>query len=106
MGPRNYRGREIDPVPFLVVVGLVFLVSYSYFPITLLEIGLSLPLALGVTTVGFLSTTVIAYHRLVWTARPELRSEIPLGHRLRGFFYATLVGTGVMALFALLAVAR
>jgi hypothetical protein len=103
---RNDRGSPIDPTPFFVVASLAFLVCYSYFPITLLEIGLSLSVALVVTTLGFVAATVLAYHRLVRTARPDLRGEIPLCDRLRNLIYAAVAATAVMALFALLAVAR
>lgn len=106
MNLRNDRGREIDPVPFLVVASLSFLVCYSYLPVTLLEIGLSMTATLGVATFGFLAGTALAYYWLVWTARPELRGEIPLAHRIQRLLYGALGVVAVMALFALVAVAR
>lgn len=106
MAFRNDQGREVDPVPFLVVVALGFLVCYSYFPITLLEIGLSLAGALVVATIGYLGGSALAYHRMVWTARPELRGEIPIAHRIQRLFYGALGVGAVMVLFAVFAISQ
>lgn len=103
---RNDQGHAIDPVPFLVVVAMGFLVCYSYFPITLIEIGLSLAGALTIATFGYLAGSALAYYWMVWTARPELRGEIPLAHRIHRMLYGALGVVAVMALFALVAVAR
>lgn len=103
---RNDRGRKIDPVPFLVVVAMAFLVCYSYFPITLIEIGLSLAGALTIATAGFLAGSALAYYWMVWMARPEVRGEIPLAHRIQRMLYGALGAVAVMVFFALLAVAR
>lgn len=103
---RNDRGRKIDPVPFLVVASLSFLVCYSYLPVTLLEMGLPMAGTLCVATFGFLVTSALAYHWMVRTARPELRGEIPLAHRLQRLLYGALGVVAVMALFALVAIAR
>lgn len=103
---RNDLGQEIDPVPFFVVSSLGFLVCYSYFPFTLLEIGLSMAATLCIVTLGFLGGTVLSYYWLVWRARPDLRGEIPLAHRIQRMMYGTLGVVAVMALFAMVAVAR
>lgn len=103
---QNKHGTPVDPVPFVVVVLLAVLVCYSYGPIYLMEFGLGLGdalLACGAVVAG---TVGVAHHRLVWTARPDLRSEIPPGLRLRRFFYAMLVGIGLIALLALPLVVR
>ena len=103
---RNDRGSPIDPTPFFVVASLAFLVCYSYFPVTLLEMGLSLSVSLVVVSFGFVAGSVLAYYWLVWTARPELRGEIPLALRIRRMLYGALGVVAVMALFAMIAVAR
>ena len=100
---RNHRGRDVDPVPFLVVASLAFLLSYSYIPITLMELGLSLVLALSVTTCGFCAVSALAYYRLVWTANPDIRAEIPVETRLKTILYVMLVAIGILALLGLLA---
>ena len=97
----NARGRPVDPVPFLVVAALAFLVSFSYGPIYLMELGLSLPAALGVSTGVFVSLSALAYYRLVWRVRPELRGEVPAERRLRAIVYAALVVAGLLGLLAL-----
>jgi len=96
MRPVNNAGTAVDPVPFLVVGGLGFLVCYSCGPIYLLSYGLGLPGALALTTAVWVATTAVAYHRFVWTARPEIRSEIPPTLRLRR------IGLGVLTVFAVL----
>jgi hypothetical protein len=97
----NARGRPVDPVPFLVVVALAFLVSFSYGPIYLMELGLSLPSALAVSTGVFLSLSGLAYYRLVWDTRSELRGEVPAERRLRAIVYAALVVVSLLGLLAL-----
>jgi hypothetical protein len=97
----NRRGTPVDPVPFLVVAAAGFLGCYSCGPIYLMEFGLGLASALGLTTGVFLATTAVAYHRFVWTARPDLRSEIPVGLRLRRIVLAGLAIGGVFVLLSL-----
>jgi hypothetical protein len=97
----NARGRPVDPVPFLVVAALAFLVSFSYGPIYCMELGLSLPAALGVSTGAFVGASALAYHRLVRRMRPELRGEVPAEQRLGGIIYAMLVVAALLGLLAL-----
>jgi hypothetical protein len=66
-----------------------------------MEFGVELPGALAVTTIVFLATTTVAYYRFVWTARPDLRSEIPAGLRLRRIVLAGLAIGGVFVLLSL-----
>lgn len=101
MRPLNDRGTPVDPVPFLVVAALGFLVSYAYGPIYCMALGFTLPQALGLSTLAFGATLVTAYHRLVWIARPELRGEVPAGLRLRRLFLAALIVAGLLGLLAL-----
>lgn len=97
----NSRGRPVDPVPFLVTTGVLFLVSYSYGPAYGLEVGLSLVQSLSATTVVFAGVTGASYHRLVWAARPEFRSEVPVASRLRRLLYAGMAGVGLLTVMAL-----
>ena len=97
----NRHGTPVDPVPFLVVASLAFLVSFSYGPIYCMALGLSLPPALAVSTLAFCLATSASYHRLVWTARPELRGEIPADQRFRRLVYAALVVGALLALLSL-----
>jgi len=101
MRPENSRGVPVDPVPFIVVAAMGFLFCYSYGPVYLMEFGVDLPGALALTTVAFLATTAVAYYRFVWTARPDLRSEIPAGLRLRRIVLAGLAIGGVFVLLSL-----
>lgn len=103
---RNHHGEAVDPVPFLVVSSLAFMLSYSSLPATLMEIGLSLNAALGVTTVGFSGVTLLAFDRLVWRAHPEIRGEVPESVRLRSIAYGVLAGIALLLLLSLLTVLR
>ena len=97
----NRRGTPVDPVPFLVVASLAFLVSFSYGPIYCMALGLSLSWALAVSALVFSLTTGAAYHRLVRTARPELRGEVPAAKRLQRLVYAAIVVVALLALLSL-----
>lgn len=90
---RNQLGRRVDPVPFLVATGLAFLGTFSFLPVYCLTLGLSIPVT-GVVSVGvFAGLAAVSYHRLVWTARPEFRGEIPPEQRLIRLFYVALSAT-------------
>ncbi|WP_135302135.1 hypothetical protein [Haloarcula amylovorans] len=89
---RNRNGTPVDPVPFLVVSGLGVAVSFSFGPIYVMEFGASLPFSLSIAGLVALGTAAVAYHRYVWTARPELRSEIPADVRLGRLLYGMVVG--------------
>lgn len=97
----NRHGTPVDPVPFLVVGALAFLVSFSYGPVYCLTLGLSLPWALAVSTLAFSLTAGAAYHRFVWSARPELAGEIPAHERLRRLFYGTVVALALLVLLSI-----
>lgn len=98
---RNRHGSPVDPVPFLVISLLGVTVAYSYGPIYLTELGLSLGSALAVCTVVVAATTLGAYHRYIWTFRPDLRSEVPAAYRLRRLIYGVVIGFAVIALLSL-----
>lgn len=98
MRPVNKSGTPVDPVPFLVVAALGFLVCYSCGPIYLISYGVGLPGSLALTTVAFLAATAVAYHRFVWTARPHLRKEIPPTLRMRRIVLGVLTVCAVLVL--------
>ena len=98
---RNRDGTPVDPVPFLVVTLGVAMVSYSYGPIYLMALGFGLGDALLASGVVVTLATGASYHRLVWTARPEARAEVPAGLRLRRLLYAVAIGIAVLLLLAL-----
>lgn len=98
---RNRHGTPVDPVPFLVVVSLAFAVSYSYGPIYLMEFGVSLRWALGGSTATFLGASIAAYHRYVWTFKPDLIDEVPVASRFKRLYYGVLIGVAAIALLSL-----
>jgi len=103
---RNQRGRAIDPVPFLVATALSFLGTFSFVPVYCLTLGLSLPVTAGVSVAVFAGLAALSYHRLVWTARPEFRGEIPAERRLARLFYVALSVTAILVGLTLLLVSR
>lgn len=97
----NRHGTPVDPVPFLVVSVLAFLVSFSFGPGYCMALGLSLSRGLAVSALAFCVVTGLCYYRLVWTARPELYGEIPTDQRLRRLLYAIIVVALVLTLLSL-----
>ncbi|MFB6205195.1 MAG: hypothetical protein ABEJ05_01515 [Haloglomus sp.] len=97
----NRDGVGVDPVPFVVVAGFLFLFAYSYLPLCLVGYGLSVPEAVLASTTAWAPASLFAYHRLVWTYRPERREHVPPDLRLLRLGYATLAGVALLALLAL-----
>ena len=85
---RNRHGTHVDPVPFVVVVGLSFMVLLSFGPLYGQALGLSLGTALALSSVLFAVAAVTAFHQQVWTARPDLRGEVAAAVRAERLFYA------------------
>jgi hypothetical protein len=98
---RNRDGTAVDPVPFLVVASMAVLVCYSFGPVYALSIGLEGPAVFGLPTVVCVAAIGAAYHRLVYTARPELRDEIPPERRVEALVYAALAGGAVLVALSL-----
>ncbi len=89
---RNWRGDLIDPAPFIVTSLLAIMIVFSFGPVYAMEYGLSLEVGLGLSTVLTGSIIVGSYHRLIWRARPDMRTEIPVQTRLQRLFYAVIAG--------------
>jgi ABC-type nickel/cobalt efflux system permease component RcnA len=103
---RNREGTAVDPVPFLVVSGLSLVGSLSFVPVYCLTLGLSMPVSVGAGVAVFLGLSTVAYHRMVWTHRPELRGEVPAAVRLQRLVYGVLVVAGVLLFLTLLLLSR
>jgi len=101
MRPGNRTGTPVDPVPFIVVAGLSFLLCYSYGPLYLMELGAELSGALGYSTMTFLALVGLAYYRFVWTARPDLRGEVPAHFRIHRLVLGGVAVVGVLVLLLL-----
>lgn len=95
---RNRHRHEVDAVPFVVVALLAFAVAFTFGPGYLLELGLSLDRALLVCAAVTAGTTALAYYRLIWTVRPDVRGEVPAWMRLRSLIYAGLLLFGLAVL--------
>lgn len=96
----------MDPVPFLVVSLLGFTVAFSYGPIYLMALGLSLRPALAACSVAVAGIVAASHYRYVWTARPDLREEVPVDARLKRLFYAVFLVIGALVLLAIPLLAR
>lgn len=79
---RNRDGAAVDPVPFLVVSATAFMVCLSVGPVYGISFGLPLELAVAASAAWWLCGVAAAYHRLVWTTRPDLAAHAPAGARL------------------------
>ena len=98
---RNRDGTPVDPVPWVVTVGLGFMILFSFGPIYLREYGLSLRPSLFVLSGVFVVLVGASYWRYIYTARPEIREEVPAEDRLERLFYAILVAILLLALASL-----
>lgn len=98
---RNREGTAVDPVPFFVIAGMGLAVCYSFGPIYFTALGLGVEAAVAASTGGFVATTAGAFYRLVWTATPDQRAEVPVEARLRRLFITTLAAIGVLVLLSL-----
>jgi hypothetical protein len=98
---RNRDGTRVDPVPFLVVAALAFLLTFSFGPIYAVAVGLSFPVGLSLSAGVFVAVTAAAYVRFVRQARPALRAEISPTHRLTRLLYAALCLALLLCLLAL-----
>jgi hypothetical protein len=103
---RSREGAEVDPVPFLVVSGLSLAGSLSFVPAYCLSLGLSVPVSVGIAVAVFLGLSAVAYHRMVWTARPDVRAEVSPGVRLQQLLYGMLAVVAVLLFMTLLLLSR
>jgi len=85
MALRNRHGTPVDPVPFIVVSGLAFMLFLSFGPLYGMALGASLPTALAASTTGFLAVAAFAFYWQVWTARPA--PVTPAGLRAEQLFH-------------------
>ncbi|WP_254531151.1 hypothetical protein [Natrinema gelatinilyticum] len=87
MNLRNRHGSAVDPVPFLVVVGLSFMILLSFGPLYGQALGLSLELGITASAALFAVATVAAFYRQVWTFCPEAASAVPSAVRAERLFH-------------------
>jgi len=102
---RNRDGDPIDPVPYLVVLAVGFLVTFSFLPGYCLALGLPVWVGLLVAGTVFVGFAGVTYHRMVLTSRPEIQREVPAELRVRKLFYVVLVVGVVLAVLTFLLVA-
>lgn len=91
----NRHGDPIDLVPFIVTVGITFMLVLSLGPIYGLSYGLSLGRSVVLSMLVFAGTTVIAYRQLVRRAPPIDAGPLPPGPRVERLLYAA-VGFGIV----------
>ncbi|RAW45366.1 hypothetical protein DQW50_09485 [Halorubrum sp. 48-1-W] len=88
--PRNRRDEPVDPVPFLVSVGLAFMLAFSIGPIYGLAYGFPLSTSLSASTVAFAGLAAVAYAQLVRSAPAVDAGPLPVGPRFERLLYAAL----------------
>lgn len=94
---KNREGTDVDPMPWVVVASLGFMLLFSLGPIYLRAYGLTIGPALGVCVLLFGVVVVLSYWRYVYTARPDLRAEVDPEVRLERLFYAVIAGVLLLA---------
>lgn len=93
--PRNRRDEPVDPVPFLVSVGLAFMLTFSIGPIYGLAYGLPLSTSLSVAAVAFACLAIVAYAQLIRGAPAVDAGPLPVEPRFERLLYAAF-GFGVV----------
>lgn len=106
MNVRNKHGEAVDPVPFLVVAGVAFLVLYSFLPLYLMAFGVSVAGGLAAATAVWVWVALGAFHRFVWAYAPARREHVPAGWRFRRLVWGILAGVALLVLLALPLAAR
>lgn len=91
----NRRGDRIDPVPFLVTVGIAFMFALSFGPIYGLSYGFTLGASLALSTLVFAGATVLAYSQFVRSAPAIDTGALPPAPRIERLLYGAL-GLGVV----------
>ncbi|PSQ54613.1 hypothetical protein BRD22_12135 [Halobacteriales archaeon SW_8_68_21] len=92
---RNRRGDPIDPVPFVVCVGLAFMFAMSVGPLYGLAYGLSLAWSIALSALGFCAVALVAYRQLVRSAPPVDAGPLPVEPRFARLAYAG-IGLGIV----------
>lgn len=93
----NRHGSVVDPVPFVVTTGLTWMLLLSFGPLYGLALGVSLTVGFGVSTALGLGFTAGAYYYQVWSATPEIDSNLPSRLGAERFFYLIAVLAVVLA---------
>lgn len=89
-------------MPFLVVAAVAFLLAFAFGPpYVVAAFGAPFEAALAGSTCAFASLVGAAYYRLIWTASPVVRREVPAGRRFVRLLYAALAVALLLALLAL-----
>ncbi|KAB1187179.1 MULTISPECIES: hypothetical protein [Haloferax] len=87
---QNRHGKNVDPVPFLVVASLAFMFVISFGPLYGTIFGLSIAMGVVGSLVVSVGCGMLAYYRFVWTVDPDHRAEIPPSVRMQNLGYATI----------------
>lgn len=92
----NRNGTPVDPVPFVVVSLLAVTAAITWGPVYLLGLGADRTVAVSVSAALAVVSVPVSYYRLVWTANPTVREEVPAQVRFRKLFWAIVVGVVVV----------
>lgn len=92
----NRDGIPVDPVPFLVVALLAITIFVTWGPVYLLGFDVDIRIAVAVSVALAIAAVVAAYYRLVWTANPTAREEVPAHVRFKKLLYVIVIGVIVV----------
>jgi len=92
----NREGVAVDPVPFVVIAGMASLLLLSFGPLYGQALGLPLSIAIVISVGLSVASTAVAFHRQVWTARPDLVPAAAGAERL--FYLMVILGVVIVGL--------
>ena len=81
-------------MPFVVCVGLAFMLAMSVGPLYGLTYGLSLAWSIALSALGFGALALVAYHQLVRSAPPVDAGPLPVEPRFARLAYVA-IGLGI-----------
>ncbi|WP_254761423.1 hypothetical protein [Natrinema marinum] len=95
---RNRAGVPVDPVPFVVVVGLAFMILLSFGPLYGQALGVSLETGITASAALFVLAAAAAFYRQVWNADPD--ALVPSALRAQRLFYLIPILTALIVALA------
>lgn len=98
MDAQNRDGDPVDPVPFLVSVGMTVMLLFSVGPLYGQAYGLPVWACLTIATASTVAVSAVAYHRLVWTAPPPWVTISPQLRFQRLIYIGVAFGLFLLAL--------
>jgi hypothetical protein len=95
MDVRNRDGDAVDAVPFLVLAGILGMLTLSVGPLYGLAYGVPVGRGVGISVAATAVLWAASFHQLVWSAPPEWVT-VPADVRFQQLFYFAIAFGAVL----------